>query len=273
MQIQSIARLILIAVAGLLVFSRCLVVDNSYSGLPPGIWRAVLKLENNPVTPNPKGKPLPEKLNLTFDEVTEGELPFNFEVKYDTPDKFHIEIKNGEEVTRVDNIIIGKDRRTAKDTVIIPFPAGNSYIRAIFEENIMEGDWIVTNKENYRIHFVAWQGDNYRFTALRKTPVGDVTGLWEAKLGLDTDNPYPAVAAFKQRGNYLTGSFETESGAYRNLEGTIQADKLYLSRFDGIQALLYEAKLTPDGAMIGSFRSGNDTRTIWSAKRPNKIDM
>lgn len=270
MYINSIARLFFFAVAGMLLFSRCLVVDNTYTGLPPGPWRAVLKLENNPVSPNPKGEPLPEKLNMKFEEVTEGELPFNFEVKYDSPDKFHLEIKNGAELIRIDNIIMGRDRKTAKDTVIIPFPANQSQIRAIFEENIMEGDWVVPGKEDKRIHFVAWHGDNYRFTQLRKPPAADVSGLWELTLGLDTGAPYAATGTFTQQGNHLTGSLTMESGEYRNLEGTVQADKLYLSRFDGAQALLLEARLAPDGSMIGSFRSGNEVRTIWSAIRKSE---
>ena len=56
-----------------LAISSCLVVQNQFLGLAPGPWRAVLKLEFVPVTPNPKGKPLPEKLNLEFEEVSKGE--------------------------------------------------------------------------------------------------------------------------------------------------------------------------------------------------------
>lgn len=266
MQRYRLIRLFFPAVVFILLLTQCLVVDNTYSGLPPGPWRAVLKLENNPVTPNPKGAPLPEKLNMTFDEVTEGELPFNFEVKYDSKDRFHIEIKNADELIRIDSIIMGRDRRTAKDTVIIRFPSGDTYIRAIFEENLMEGNWIDPAQPNFRIHFVAWHGDNYRFTNLRKTPTEDVSGRWEISLGLDTDAPYKAVAELTQQGNYLTGSLITASGEYQHLEGSIQADKLYLSRFDGVQALLLEAKLKPEG-LIGSMRLGNGLRTIWSGRR------
>ncbi|MCB0643656.1 MAG: TlpA family protein disulfide reductase, partial [Phaeodactylibacter sp.] len=54
----------------------CLVIENPYSSLAPGIWRAVLELEPKFITPNKKGEPLPEKLNIQFDEVAGGELPF-----------------------------------------------------------------------------------------------------------------------------------------------------------------------------------------------------
>jgi hypothetical protein len=64
--------------------SSCTFVQERYPYVPPGPYRAVLKLENNPILPNPKGKPLPEKMNLEFDEVTDGELPFTFEVEYES---------------------------------------------------------------------------------------------------------------------------------------------------------------------------------------------
>ena len=81
----------------LFLFQSCLVVDNPYNGLPPGPWRAVLKLELNTVIPNPKGEPLPEKVNMQIEDIAGGELPFNFEVKYITPDSFYLEIINGSE--------------------------------------------------------------------------------------------------------------------------------------------------------------------------------
>ena len=83
-------KIVWLIVAMVLVsfFSHCFVVENPYSAVAPGPWRAVLKLEYVPISPNPKGEPLPEKVNLQFDEVTEGELPFNFEVIYENETDF-----------------------------------------------------------------------------------------------------------------------------------------------------------------------------------------
>ena len=253
-----------------LVFSisGCLVVENTYSGLPPGVWRAALKIELNPITTNPKGAPLADKVNIQFDEVAAGELPFTFEVVYPTPDSFYIEIINAGERIIVDDISIGRDRRTAKDTVVINFPVFDSYIRGIFVENILEGEWVVRNKVNYRIPFVAYHGRNHRFTHLKKEPVIDLNGKWEVTFGVDDEHdPYPAIGEFKQDGNLVTGTFLTETGDYRFLEGTIQEDRLYLSTFDGSHAFLFEAKVQADGSLLGSFRSGKHYRTLWSARK------
>ena len=258
------AILLLLSTAG------CFVIDNQFTGLPPGPWRAVLKLDPVPVIPNPRGEPLPEKVNLTFDEVTQGELPFNFEVVYENEDRFHIEIVNGDQRIRVEDITIGLDRQTAKDTVTISFPNADSYIKGIFEENVLEGEWVVANRENYAVPFVAYHGQAHRFTNLRKEPVQDISGKWEATFEIEEERPYAAVAIFEQTGNLVTGTFLTEKGDYRYLEGTIQSDKIYLSTFNGADAFLFEAKIREDNSMIGSFRSGKHYKTLWEARRnPN----
>ena len=257
------------------LFSSCIVVNEPFTMLPPGPWRAVLKLDYKPISSNPSGEPLPEKMNISFEEVSAGELPFNFEVVYDSEDRFHIEIINGSERIIVDDITIGLDRRTAKDTVIINFPVYDSYIRAIYEEDILEGDWVVKNKgTDYSIPFVARQGQNHRFTQLKKAPVLDVSGKWEATFGIeDPDDEYKAIAEFEQEGNYLTGTFRTETGDYRFLQGTVQDNKLYLSCFDGSHAFLFEAKINEDSTLLGSFRSGKHYRTLWSAKRNDAFQL
>jgi thiol-disulfide isomerase/thioredoxin len=251
----------------------CIVADNPYTALPPGVWRAVLKLVDRPVSPNPKGKPLPDKVNLKFEEVSDGELPFNFEVKYVNKDSFYIEIINGEERIVLDHIFIGHDRTRGKDTIFIDIPVFDSYIHGGFEENIISGEWVVRSKENYRIPFLAHHGREYRFTTLKKKPVTDVSGRWEAKFGLNEEEPYPAIGEFKQKGNYLTGTFLTETGDYRFLEGTVQGNKMYLSCFDGSHAFLFEAKIMNDSTMIGSYRSGAKYQTTWEAKRNEKAQL
>jgi thiol-disulfide isomerase/thioredoxin len=250
------------------VLQSCLVPENPpYSALPPGPWRATLSLVDNTVTPNPKGKPLPEKLNLKFEEVLGGELPFIFEVKYVNKDSFYLEIINGEERIVVDNIKMARDKSQAKDTIYIDFPVFDSYITGYFLENMIAGEWVVRNKLNYRIPFVARHGKDYRFTTLRKTPVMDVSGRWDATFDLNFDETFRGVGEFVQKGNHLSGTFLTETGDYRYLEGTIQANKFYLSCFDGSHAFLFEGKVDPQTKkMIGSFRSGNHYQSIWEAK-------
>lgn len=256
-----------------LLMQSCLKTGEPYSGLAPGPWRVVLHLTPQAVLTNPKGEPLPELLELSFEEVTEGELPFLMEVVYLSPDSFVIDLVNGMERTRLNHIKLGLDRKTAKDTLVIEFPIYDSRIEAIFEEKIMQGEWIVNYKENYRIPLTGRQGKNYRFTSLKKDPVANISGRWEVRFGTDTDQPYPAVGQFQQTGNHLYGTFATETGDFRFLEGTVQGDKLYLSTFDGSHAFLFEGKILPDSTLIGSFRSGSHYQTTWEGKRNEQFSL
>jgi len=244
------------------------VMQHPHDSIAPGIWRATLKLEGSPLK---EGFVPKDRSETVIDEITEGELPFNFEVKYEEDQKtVYIEFINGEERIRVDDIVIGRNRRTGTDTLSIRFPHYQSRIEAIYEENVMEGKWIVDSKENYSIPFVAFFGKDYRFSALRKTPAIDLNGKWEVQFSPDTEDEYPAIGEFKAEGNHLTGTFLTETGDFRFLEGTVQANKVYLSCFDGAHAFLYEAKILEDKSMIGAFWSGNHYKTMWKAtKNPN----
>ena len=263
--------LLLVAV----LLTTCTFVQERYPALPPGPYRGQLALEYNPVTPNPKGQPLPEKQNLEFDEVTEGQLPFTFDVIYETDTTFRMELHNGAEtiVVPAEHISSGRDQRAGRDTVRIDFPVYDTYISAYHEENVIEGVWVVNYRENYRIPFKADFGKNHRFTVLRKAPKEDISGTWAVTFGTETDDPYPGIAEFQQDGNHLTGTFRTETGDYRFLEGTVQADKVYLSVFDGSHAFLFEAKIRDDGSLTGTFRSGRHYITNWTATRDDEATL
>ncbi len=257
----------LLALVILLQFTSCMEVNKPYNLIAPGMWRAELSLTPSTVTPNKKGEPLKEKLNINFDEVTEGKLPFNFEVEYLSDSMFTMTIINGEERILVDDISFGRDRKTGKDTLLANFPEYDSYIKALCEGSIMAGEFVIKSKEDFKIPFIAKFGKSYRFTDLRKKPAIDVSGNWEVNFDINTPAPYNAIGVFKQAGNKLTGTFKTETGDFRYLEGTIQDKKLYLSCFDGAHAFLFEGKIQKDGSIQGSFRSGLSEPSIWAAKR------
>lgn len=262
----SIFFLTLLIISAL--FNSCLVMENNYTTVAPGVWRATLELEPKESVSNKKGEPLPELLDYQFEEVTGGQLPFNFEVKYKEDKTVFVEIINGEERIVVDDVNIFHDKTNGEDSIIINFPIYESVIKAAFEERIMAGIWQVNNRGSYyAIPFIARYGQAHRFTTLKKKPFMDVSGKWSTTFGIEGDNPYTAIGHFKQKGNRLSGTFLTETGDYRFLDGTIQNDKIYLSCFDGSHAFLFEGKLKEDSTIIGSFRSGKHYKTIWEAKK------
>jgi hypothetical protein len=244
----------------------CIVIDNPFNGLPPGPWRGVLKIDYIPVTPNPRGEPLPEKLGLRFEEVSAGELPFNFEVVYHDKDRYHLVLTNGEERRRIDGVAMGWDRASAKDTVRISFGEDGSYLRAYFEENVLEGVWVPHGKEEAAIPFVAWHGRNHRFTTLRKPPVLQLSGAWALEMGVDTDSIQLGLIHFQQDGNRLLAQFDAGARRFQHLEGDAQADKIYLSYFDGENAVMIEGKIFDNGSLMGIFRSARAYQALWQAQ-------
>ncbi|MTB51215.1 TlpA family protein disulfide reductase [Lewinella sp. W8] len=269
-----LARFTLLGLFLTTLLTACTFVQDRYPTLPPGPYRGTLELEFNPIVPNPKGAPLPEKVNLEFEEVTEGVLPFNFTVVYETDTTFRIDIQNGEEVITVpaEHIVFGRDQQAGRDTIRIDFPVYDTHISAYHEENVIEGVWVVHYRDDYRIPFKAYFGKDYRFTPLRKTPTEDVSGTWAVTF-VDEEETFPGIAEFQQNGNELRGTFRTETGDYRYLEGTVQADKVYLSVFDGSHAFLFEAKLDEAGALKGSFRSGRHYIASWTAVRDENATL
>jgi thiol-disulfide isomerase/thioredoxin len=269
----------------LLNICSCFVMDNKYSSVPPGVWRAVLQLTPREMVANSSQKihsarqyfTQKEKSELQpvkMEEATEGELPFLFEVKYSNENTFSIDIINGEERITIpaEDIKIGRDKATAKDTVLINFPVFGSYIRAVFYERVMEGEFINAAKKLV-LPFSARFAENHRFTTVRKQPIADLTGQWECNFDIANPKPYKAVGEFKQNGNILRGTFRTETGDYRFLDGEVQANKLYLSCFDGAHTFLFEGKISPEGTILGIFRSGITGEEIWEAKRNPTFEL
>ena len=257
----------LMTILSLTLLSGCLVIEQPHSRLAPGMWRGVLKLDPAQASRVGGSGEQQRKAPVDFEEVTAGELPFLFEVVYDGPDSFHIVIHNGEERIEVRDIRYGLDRSTAKDTLVMEFPVMDSRIEAVCESGVMQGYWIVQYKEDYRIPFEARFGEGYRFTELRKPPVQDISGQWAVVFDPGQEGEYPAVGEFTQDGNQLYGTFRTETGDFRFLEGTVQANKLYLSCFDGSHAYLFEGKIMPDSTLQGIFRSGSHYLGYWQARR------
>ena len=256
---KKINYLVAIVVITTLFLQSCISTENSFTQVAPGIWRGVLTLEKPvfPVVPK-------DSISLIYDQFKPGELPFNFEVTYTSEDRFYIDIINGDERIRCDSIRFGRDKTTARDTFNIYFPEYASYIHAEVRGSVMQGYWTVTTKENYRIHFVADSGKNYRFTSLTQPPVINLTGKWATLFGVNEEKPEKAIGEFKQTGNRITGTFRTETGDYRFLEGTIQGRKFWLSCFDGAHAFLFSGVVKGD-SLQGEFRSGKNPPTLWTA--------
>jgi len=246
-----------------LFLTSCLVTEKKYTAIPPGEWRGILYLGDNQVMGS-----------ISFGETGEDEkLPFIFEVDYIRADSFIVTLKNGDERIVLDQVSFGHNRTNGRDSVIINFPEYGSYIMAYYEEDILEGRWYVPSKGNYSIPFLAKHGEDKRFFNHDMTADNDVTGKWETSFGIENkDDEYPAIGEFKQVGNKVTGTFRTETGDYRYLDGIVDEGELWLSTFDGAHAFLFKSKIIGD-SLTGFFKSGNHYQTLWSAVKNESASL
>lgn len=96
----------------------------------------------------------------------------------------------------------------------------------------------------------------------------NLSGKWETWFSPDKEeDKYPAIGEFRQQKGKLAGTFLTETGDYRFLEGRWTSEKdFYLACFDGSHAFLFTGSYEND-QIRGVFYSGSHWQEPWLARR------
>lgn len=195
-------------------------------------------------------------------------LPFHFDLEELEGGALRIHIYNGAETIVVDDI----DR--FGDSLVVRMPLFDSEFKGRTDgAGYVTGNWHNYLKgHDYSIPFTAHAGDLPRF-ANKRIPAMDVGGNWEVHFSPNTKDSYPAIGLFRQETNgRVTGTFMTETGDYRFLEGVVSGDSLLLSCFDGSHAFLFSASLRND-TLRGTFRSGKHWQEPWVAVRNTEFAL
>ncbi|MBL7920927.1 MAG: TlpA family protein disulfide reductase [Bacteroidia bacterium] len=198
---------------------------------------------------------------LILNEKENIELPFNFDVKYKGK-KPNIIIKNADERITVDEISI------KGDSLIFKMPVFDTEFRTVFVGDNLEGVWINHYKTtNNIIKFKATFGETNRFNLVPGKANPYFEGRWETTFSPNTKDSSKAIGVFHhvEQTDYVTGTFLTETGDYRYLEGMKHGNKLYLSCFDGGHAFLFIAEYN-NPTLNGNFYSGATWLEPWTAK-------
>ncbi|MEH0155678.1 TlpA disulfide reductase family protein [Limibacter armeniacum] len=190
-------------------------------------------------------------------------MPFNFEVIGNGHDQ-KIFILNGEERLLLNELNFNGD------SVTIPMHIFDAEIVAKVEEGKLTGNY--RKPGIYSLPFHAELG-NDRFTDNLEVPVADVSGKWAVDFQKPDGNSTFAVGVFEQKGNQLTGTFMTQYGDYRFLEGIVTGKELKLSTFDGAHMYLFEATIDGDQITQGDFWSGKTGHRTWTAKRDENVAL
>ena len=230
-------------IIALAIFAGCQSSSNESDRLIPGYWLFELHLDKN----NP---------GLV--------LPFNVEVVDDS----HLIVKNASEKIKVNEIFY------KNDSVHFVMPVFGSEFIGKVKGDTMRGNWhkYATTKE-YKIPFTAIHGNRARFSHKASSEAQfDFSGRWQSYF-IDRNDTSSAIGIFGQSGTKVTGTFLTETGDYRYLEGIADGNWLKLSTFDGAHAFLFEASLNNDGELSGVFRSGPTWQAKWLASRDESIQL
>jgi thiol-disulfide isomerase/thioredoxin len=216
--------------------------------LKEGIWRGVLNLN-------------PEK---------QLELPFNFEIKTSQGKKILV-IHNAQER------IVVNETTLKKDSFNFKMPVFDTEFRTrIIGDSVLTGFWINhTKKENNSIAFTAEYGNSQRFPFVPGKANPFYEGKWEVTFNRGMPDSYKAIGLFTHLNgtNYVNGTFLTETGDYRYLEGIAHSGKLYLSCFDGAHAFLFIAENNAMDITKGDFYSGAKGYENWVAWRNDSFQL
>lgn len=181
---------------------------------------------------------------------------FDLNLESDTP----MVIYNGDE-----HIILSlTDIKRKGDSLRIDMPVFESYFMIHDLGDKWEGSYKDPGRRgDYTIPFSATPA-NRRYD-LPHAKRRDLPGIWTVRFSPDTEDEYPAMALLEEDGEgRVTGTFRTETGDYRYLDGMRSGDELVLSTFDGAHAFLFTATITGD-SLSGTFFSGNHYQEPWTA--------
>lgn len=220
--------------------------------VPLGHWRATLNIGTEEAPHY-----LPFDIETTQNEDTTQELP-------------RLIIRNGKE-----EIIVQEFSRTnAPNSFRAELPVFNSVLLFRLAGNAMDGKWHNYTKKDYTLPFRAVRGIDYRFEPI-KAPLQPLADRWKVTFSpTDEEGAYPAIGKFdSDNQGRVTGTFLTETGDYRFLEGSFDGKNLQLSCFDGAHAFLFEATLQDGGQLMGTFYSGKHWQEPWTAVPDNDFQL
>lgn len=229
-----------------LLFSSC---SNDQSNIEQNIQAVNHIVESRDLS----GKWL-AKLRISKSEY----IPFVFEVSKDK-----ICLINGEEKVEGGHIV-HNERNT-----LIELPSFNSYLDVEQTSEGIRGKWVVRNKEGYYVDFDAEPYNGYRVFEHAK-PTTSFDGLWDIQLN-DKSKTH-VVGKFKQKGSKVEGTFLTNTGDYRFLEGQANADSMVISSFVGSHSFMIKARTEGD-SIFGQFFSSKHYKVDFKGVKTQKIKM
>ncbi|MEK6615051.1 MAG: TlpA disulfide reductase family protein, partial [Bacteroidota bacterium] len=195
---------------------------------------------------------------LTLNDSTGLIVPFNFDLSFQN-DSTTITIHNAEEKILVNDISF------KGDSVFMQMPVFDSEFRCkLTGDSLMNGNWINhSRKEKNIIPFTGVYGETNRFDCPEFDENFLFEGEWKCLFSPNEPDSSFAIGVFKQGKHSAAGTFLTETGDYRYLEGCVFGKYMLLSCFDGSHAFVFHAEIMEDSTILGEFYSGIHHHETW----------
>jgi len=175
-------------------------------------------------------------------------------------------IVNADEQIELENVVF------ANDSIRAFFPVFQSELKLRVEApGLVSGKWINHNKKDYSISIVGEYNQDFRFTSSKSSKT--IPSRYKVLFDPTSDEPWDAILKIYNNEGKLTGTFLTETGDYRYLQGNIMNNKVYLSTFDGSHAFYFEADIQGDSLLNGVFLSGTHYQTDWLGSANQEFEL
>lgn len=210
----------------------------------------------NRSTKNPESPLVTGRWTLVFD-VSDSTRYAAIPVRMEVDEKGQFTLINGEERIHLSHQEASGDTLVAR---IEPYLSSLHYV--IKDRKNIIGYWIDEARENYKVNFTA-----------APTPPSSASDIeWENKTYEVTfsydceDCAYKSVGIFNANNGVVSGTFLTETGDYRYLQGeTYENGNFYLSCFDGAHLFHFTGMAIGDSIKNGIFKSGKHHSELWNA--------
>ena len=212
---------------------------------------------------------------LTLVDSTGLILPFNFDLT-NKNDSTSIIIHNAEENITVTEISFPAGADPEKtDSIVIKMPVFDSEFRCkIIGDTMLVGNWINhSRKDKNVIPFTAVYGATNRFDCPEYKDNFPFEGRWKCLFSPNEPDSSHAIGIFKTSAHTATGTFLTETGDYRYLQGCVFGKYMLLSCFDGSHAFAFHAEIMEDSTIWGEFYSGLHHHETWIAWKNSEFRL
>ncbi|MBP1616692.1 MAG: alkyl hydroperoxide reductase/thiol specificantioxidant/mal allergen [Bacteroidetes bacterium] len=194
-------------------------------------------------------------------------FPFVFDVKVEDASSTIVLI-NGEERVPLSGLTY------KNDTLTVPIEAFDAELKGVVRGDVFEGKFIKHYIENDPgIPFVAKKTTEPRFPKVFSPTAISAAGKWDVQFVSANGEVEKNVGVFNQKSGIVTGSFLTNSGDLRFLEGTLTENGFTLSAFSGLSPYLVKIQFEGNDTFTGEFHTTRGTTKLIGLRNENaKLD-